>query len=115
MMYNGSWTSDDLRIKYRSESAREQAWVASKAAQAAAEHLLATEGVVVPFPVVERHPIHVQFYMLVKAEYRMAADRARARNRMRRFVSDVHTVWLTNLAALREHSLQVCMLIERLH
>jgi hypothetical protein len=95
-------------MKWRSEVAREQAWVSSMAARAAAEHLLATEGIVVPYTVVERHPLHAFFYTLVKGEYRKAVERARARNRMKRFVSDVHTVWLTNLAALREHSLQVC-------
>ena len=87
--------------------AREAAWLASRAAEAAAKRLLATEGLVVPYPVVDRHPLYVMYYNILKAEFRHAINRAHARNRMKRFVSDVHTVWLTNLSALREHSFQV--------
>lgn len=65
-----SWTSDDLRIKYRSEDAREAAWVASKAAEAAAEKLRLTEGLIVPYALVERHPLFVVYFDLVRAEFR---------------------------------------------
>lgn len=103
-----SWGSDDLRIKYRHETSREEAWAASQAAEAAAEKLRLTEGVIVPYALVERHPLYIAYFDLVRSEFRKAIDRARQRNRMKRFVSDVHTLWLTNLAALREHSMQVC-------
>lgn len=81
--------------------------MASKAAEAASEKLRLTEGVIMPYPIVERHPLYTAYFNLVRADFRRAIDRARARNRLKRFVSDVHTVWMTNLAALREFSFQV--------
>lgn len=38
---------------------RESAWIASKAAQLAAEKLRETEGIIMPVPVIERHPVLV--------------------------------------------------------
>jgi len=107
LLYATSWCSDDIRIKYRSEEAREAACIASKAAEAAAEKLRVTEGIIMPYPIIARHPIYTMYFELVKADFRRAIERARGHNRMKRFVSDVHTVWMTNLAALREFSSQV--------
>lgn len=99
-----SWSSDDIRIKYRDETSREAAWTASRKAQAEAQKLREKEGIMVPYAIVERHPVYLHFNNLLKKETRRCMERARARNRMKRFVSDVHTVWLTNLQDLREHS-----------
>jgi hypothetical protein len=105
-----SWSSDDLRVKYRSEAEREAAAAAAEAAVAAAQALaretdagLATnssssnsgssgiKGVAV-VAVVERHPVHVAHAAQLELENSRCLLRAAARNKMKRFVLDVHQV-----------------------
>ncbi|CAM9950538.1 unnamed protein product, partial [Laminaria digitata] len=53
---------------------------------------------VVAVPEVDRHPLYVAYYAQLERENTRCLLRASARNKMKRFITDVHTVWLTNLA-----------------
>lgn len=53
---------------------------------------------VVAVPEVDRHPLYVAYYMQLERENTRCLLRASARNKMKRFITDVHTVWLTNLS-----------------
>ncbi len=46
----------------------------------------------------DRHPLYVAYYAQLEQENTRCLLRASARNKMKRFVTDVHTVWLTNLS-----------------
>ncbi|CAN0216805.1 unnamed protein product, partial [Ectocarpus sp. 13 AM-2016] len=88
-----SWSSDDLRVKYRAEREREEAY------QAHYTCVCAFSGAkVVAVPEVDRHPLYVAYYNQLERENTRCLLRASARNKMKRFITDVHTVWLTNLA-----------------
>lgn len=52
----------------------------------------------VAVPEVDRHPLYVAYYTQLERENTRCLLRASARNKMKRFITDVHTVWLTNLA-----------------
>lgn len=54
-------------------------------------------------PEVDRHPLYVAYYSQLERENSQCLLRASARNKMKRFITDVHTVWLTNLAHHPEH------------
>ena len=49
-------------------------------------------------PEVDRHPLYVAYHAQLERENTRCLLRASARNKMKRFITDVHTVWLTNLA-----------------
>lgn len=49
-------------------------------------------------PEVDRHPLYVTYYAQLDRENTRCLLRASARNKMKRFITDVHTVWLTNLS-----------------
>ena len=98
-----SWSSTDLRTKYRSETDRLAAYTAYETALKEADTLQVESGTVVAVPEVNQHPVYVLYNELVRLESTRASNRSRARNRMRRFVLDVHTVWVTNLGGLEEH------------
>lgn len=49
-------------------------------------------------PEVDRHPLYVAYYAQLERENARCLLRASARNKMKRFITDVHTVWLTNLS-----------------
>jgi hypothetical protein len=98
-----NWSAADLGTKYRGEWERELAWNAFQAATQAAE--AAREERVVAVAAVERHPMHQKLSEYAEAENARCALRARARGKMKRFVLDVHQVWLTNLEHLFEHRL----------
>ena len=53
---------------------------------------------VVAVPEVDRHPLYVAYYTQLERENTRCLLRASARNKMKRFITDVHTVWLTNLS-----------------
>lgn len=53
---------------------------------------------VVAVPEVDRHPLYVAYYAQLERQNTRCLLRASARNKMKRFITDVHTVWLTNLA-----------------
>lgn len=56
-----------------------------------------------PVSKIERHPICSLFDKLVNNENSTLLTRTKARLLMKRFVLDVHEVWLSNLQHLREH------------
>ncbi|CAM9868068.1 unnamed protein product, partial [Ectocarpus fasciculatus] len=93
-----SWSSDDLRVKYRAEREREEAYQAFRLEEQVAEALEQDYGQVVAVPEVDRHPLYVAYYNQLERENTRCLLRASARNKMKRFITDVHTVWLTNLA-----------------
>lgn len=98
-----NWSPNDLGIKYRGEAEREAAWQAYQLALQAAE--MVKDERVVAVAEVERHPMHTKLDVYAMDENRRTSARARARGRMKRFVLDVHQVWLTNLEHLAEHRL----------
>lgn len=53
---------------------------------------------VVAVPEVDRHPLYIAYYTQLERENTRCLLRASARNKMKRFITDVHTVWLTNLS-----------------
>ncbi|GMH51543.1 hypothetical protein TL16_g01034 [Triparma laevis f. inornata] len=97
-----SWSSEDIRVKWRDEVQREQGWKMSRAAKIAAEEMQETQNYVVPLVEMHRHPIHALFWSYLKVENELASKRAFIRANNRRFALDVHTVWLTNLPHLPE-------------
>lgn len=56
----------------------------------------------VAVPEVDRHPLYVSYYAQLEWENTRCLLRASARNKMKRFITDVHTLWLTNLSHLPE-------------
>ncbi|CAM9748714.1 unnamed protein product, partial [Choristocarpus tenellus] len=93
-----SWSTDDLRIKYRSEEERQEAYRAFLLAKEASEAVEKGFGEVVPFAEVDQHPLYAAYEDHLERENTQCLLRASARNKMKRFVLDVHTVWLTNLS-----------------
>ncbi|RHY34569.1 hypothetical protein DYB32_000838 [Aphanomyces invadans] len=85
-----SWSIDDLHFKYRSERAREAAWVASMQLQEDAQ----SSPVV---PILERHPIYDKYFHTIDNDNKYVKNASRAKNQTKRFVLDVNRVWLTNL------------------
>jgi len=97
------WSYNGLKIKYRGENEREAAWTAWQSANAFSETALAG-GLVLSMGKMERHPLFVQFYSHIRAENSQSLSRTTLRLLMKKFVFDVHEVWLTNLQHLREHN-----------
>jgi hypothetical protein len=97
------WSVTGLKSKYRGEMEREALWRSWQTANAHASTALADQEMVIPIASVERHPLYVQYYTHIKGENTNSSVRTKARLRMKRFVFDVHEVWLTNLQHLREH------------
>lgn len=99
-----SWCSDDIRVKWRGEREREEAWKVGRAAKIATKEMENGEnGWIVPKVETERHPMHQLFWKYLKHENEQASKRAFMRAMNRRFNLDVHTIWLTNLPHLSEH------------
>ena len=67
-----SWSSDDIRVKWRDETEREKAWKMSRAAKIATEEMQEKDGYVVPHVELNRHPIHAIFWAYLKMENEMA-------------------------------------------
>lgn len=57
----------------------------------------------------DRHPLYVAYYAQLERENSHCLLRAGARNKMKRFVTDVETLWLTNLAHHPEHGREGCV------
>ncbi len=85
-----SWSSDDIRIKYRSEREREAAWKASQALQE-------IEDASPAIPILERHPIYVKYFHSLESDNTYVKSLSRAKNKTKEFVLDVNQVWLSNL------------------
>lgn len=98
------WLSEGLRSKYRSESEREATWAAYVHAAAFSETTAYSEDHdVVPVALIERHPLVAMYESMIHNENHLSQQRTAARMQMKRFVMDVHEIWLTNLQHLREH------------
>ena len=90
-----SWNSVDIRQKYRDEEVRLLAHAASMRAAEEAAELEREEGVIVPVVVVPPHSMHALFNELVQRENRASSKRSRDRVALKRFHSNVRTVWLS--------------------
>lgn len=97
------WSVNGLKSKYRGEMEREAMWRSWQTANEYANNAIQDQEMVIPIAKVERHPLYVQYYLHIKGENSSSCLRTKARLRMKRFVFDVHEVWLTNLQHLREH------------
>eukprot|EP00606_Chrysophyceae_sp_TOSAG23-5_P001341 GSChrysophyteH2.ASY1.ANO1.566.1 assembled CDS len=97
------WSTNGLKLKYRGEAEREAAYRSWETANAYSQDALEDQAIVIPIAKIDRHPLFVQFYDHIKGENNGSTLRTRARLLMKRFVFDVHEVWLTNLQHLREH------------
>jgi len=97
------WSTNGLKMKYRGEAEREGAFRSWETANAYAQQAIEEQEIVIPIAKITRHPLFTQFYEHIKGEQNGARLRTRARLLMKRFVFDVHEVWLTNLQHLREH------------
>lgn len=98
-----SWLSDDLFVKYRSESDREALWAAfqqlqdAAAAAAQASELGGSPQALAVIPVVTRHPIVAKCAAQLELENLRTLAATRRRNQSKAFVFDVNHLWLTNL------------------
>jgi len=92
-----------LKSKYRGEYEREIAWKDYQAAHGFSQTTFDDEDFVIPIATVERHPLYVVYDELILRENLLAYTRLKSRLSMKRFVMDVHELWLTNLQHIREH------------
>ncbi|RLN97910.1 hypothetical protein BBJ28_00012474 [Nothophytophthora sp. Chile5] len=103
-----SWLSDDLYVKYRSESDREALWLAYLTLKAQQQELEAKESSssslstkkqlsLAVIPVVTRHPVCALFTTLLELENLRTQAETRKRNLAKTFVFDVNLIWLANL------------------
>jgi len=97
------WSIRGLRSKYRGENEREELWENWMAANKFSTNAFVDDKLVLPVAIVERHPMVKLFYERLGSENGVSLTRTKARLLMKRFVLDVHEVWLMNLQHLREH------------
>ena len=98
------WTHLGIKLKYRGEAEREQAWIEwKKNNQGALTMTVNSRGEIVPVMKIERHPIYDLYYERLGLENTASNERTRSRLLMKRFVLDVQEIWLANLEHLREH------------
>jgi hypothetical protein len=97
------WSSRGLRSKYRGETEREDIWNTWIAANSFSSKALEENDLVLPIAKIERHPLYVLFEKYIAEENFRSLTRTKSRLLMKRFVMDVHEIWLTNLQHLREH------------
>lgn len=97
------WSCRGLRSKYRGENEREELWKNWQAAHSFSATAMDELQTVIPVVTVTRHPMVELFERLLGEENGRSLTRTKARLLMKRFVMDVHEVWLMNLQHLREH------------
>ena len=84
-----NWSSVDLRMKYRDEATREEAFQISQAQQQEAKELdLVTSTVVVT-----EHPVKTDFEKVLVAENTEALKTSQKRNRLKEFSYDFNKIW----------------------
>ena len=103
------WASKGLRDKYRGEVQREEVWRAWKLASDYAIQLFDGDVEAIPITRILRHPLYSQYFIQVANECALCSTKSCARVLMKRFVMDVHEVWLTNLSHLEEFKPQYNM------
>ena len=99
-----SWGSEDLRRKWRDQQNREELYSLVAEREETRERELQAGRVLDTFSVAQ-HPIVEVYWTIFNRENDRGRKRMRLRLSNRRFVLDVHTVWLTNLAHLKEFRL----------
>lgn len=112
-----SWLSDDLFIKYRSESDREALWdafVQLKEQEKREQEALVQTGSSSfdsqqqqrkVIPIVTRHPVYHKFFTQIELENLKTQAETRRRNQQKAFIFDVNHIWLTNLDHFNDHLL----------
>jgi hypothetical protein len=124
------WSHNGLKIKYRGEAEREGAYSLWMSAEEYAGKAINTFPNQLPQVIsvakVVRHPFYVFFYDKIEQEngkiicfltliidmnsyspnrhIELSTSRTRNRLKMKRFVTDVQELWLTNLGHLKEHN-----------
>ena len=91
-----NWSVRDLKNKYRDELLREDVYQASLAARDIASEM-AKHGKVICAAKLMKHPLLTSCQRHIQAANLLCIGRGRARCVARRFVLDVHQIWLTNL------------------
>lgn len=97
------WTHMGIKLKYRGEKQREDAWELWKSSIGNAKQLLDDFNEVLPVIKIERHPMYAMYFRRVREENNESNTRTKSRLLMKRFVLDVQELWLTNLQHLHEH------------
>ena len=92
-----------LKMKYRGEEAREAAFENWMAVNNYSQKVFDTDEQIIPTVNLERHPLFLYFDNFIETENLKVLMRTKNRLLMKRFVFDVHEVWLSNLQHLREH------------
>mmetsp|Transcript_25772 Transcript_25772/g.80295 ORF Transcript_25772/g.80295 Transcript_25772/m.80295 type:complete len:1072 (+) Transcript_25772:128-3343(+) len=114
-----NWSINDLQIKYRNEQSREDAHQASLETRAF-QLQMAENYVVVSAVNVPRHPLLISCHQRIATVNSFCLGRGRARCVARRFMLDVHQIWLSNLdhleaanrgAALRHSRIDVSAIL----
>lgn len=96
------WATKGLRHKYRGEVQREEVWRSWKLASNYAFQLFDGDIEAIPITKILRHPLYNQYFRQVANECAFFCTKSGARVLTKRFVMDVHEVWLSNLSHLQE-------------
>mmetsp|Transcript_7720 Transcript_7720/g.24290 ORF Transcript_7720/g.24290 Transcript_7720/m.24290 type:complete len:1199 (+) Transcript_7720:59-3655(+) len=91
-----NWSVVDLNRKYRDELLREKAYRASLEARGL-KSKMEKDDVIISAVEIGRHPLLVSSHRQIQASNVLCLGRGRMRCVARRFVLDVHQIWLTNL------------------
>lgn len=97
------WTHMGIKLKYRGEKQREDAWEVWKSSIGNAKKLLEDFNEILPVVKVDRHPIYTMYFRRVAEENYESNTRTKSRLLMKKFILDVQELWLANLEHLREH------------
>lgn len=97
------WTHMGIKLKYRGEKQREDAWELWKSSIGNAKRLLEDFNEILPVVKVERHPLYSMYFKRVAEENYESNNRTKSRLLMKKFILDVQELWLANLQHLREH------------
>jgi hypothetical protein len=98
------WSHLGIKLKYRGEHERENAWLEWKKNDPEALSTLFK-----PILKIERHPIVERFWHCLRLENVNSNERTRSRLLMKKFVLDVQEIWLSNLEHLKEHNPKVSL------
>jgi hypothetical protein len=101
------WSSYGLSEKYRNVDNRELAWSTYMDASAYADQTIyETEKQLLPVSIVTRHPVMESYFHRLTSENLLSRQKTMIRLKMKRFVQNIHEIWLTNLQHLKEHQLE---------
>jgi hypothetical protein len=101
------WSSYSLSEKYRNIDHRELAWSTYMDVTLYADQTLYdTDKQLLPIIQITRHPLMESYYSCLTTENLLSRQKTLMRLKMKRFVQNIHEVWLTNLQHLKEHQLE---------